>query len=135
MHIKGTGFVEIYQNCIVYNDDVFAPFTDKANAATGQLWLANGEPMLFDGGKKGLKLDRDTLAFARWSMSQTATGRRRACIVHDVTNRQLAHLLVELPFGCIPRCARRDLRQPRADLRKRGRRSEQGGGQGQEAPI
>ena len=26
---KGAAFVEIFQNCIVYNDDVFAPFTAK----------------------------------------------------------------------------------------------------------
>ena len=31
---KGTSFVEIFQNCIVYNDNVFAPFTEKKNAAT-----------------------------------------------------------------------------------------------------
>ena len=26
---QGAAFVEIFQNCIVYNDDVFAPFTDQ----------------------------------------------------------------------------------------------------------
>ena len=50
---KGAAFVEIFQNCIVYNDDVFAPFTAKENAGK-QLWLKAGEPMLFDGGSKGL---------------------------------------------------------------------------------
>ena len=54
---KGAAFVEIFQNCIVYNDDVFAPFTAKDNAGK-QLWLKPGEPMLFDGGTKGLTLDR-----------------------------------------------------------------------------
>ena len=98
---KGTGFVEIYQNCIVYNDDVFAPFTDKANAATGQLWLAHGEPMLFDGGKKGLKLNLERLAFEIVDVADSdwaAAGVQ----VHDVTNRMLAHLLVELPLGAFP---------------------------------
>jgi 2-oxoglutarate ferredoxin oxidoreductase subunit beta len=98
---KGTGFVEIYQNCIVYNDDVFAPFTEKANAAMGQLWLANGEPMLFDGGKKGLKLNTERLAF---EIVDVADGDWAAAgvQVHDVTNRMLAHLLVELPLGSFP---------------------------------
>jgi 2-oxoglutarate ferredoxin oxidoreductase subunit beta len=50
---KGAAFVEIFQNCIVYNDDVFAPFTAKENAGN-QLWLKAGEPMLFAGGTKGL---------------------------------------------------------------------------------
>ena len=30
---KGAAFVEIFQNCIVYNDDVFAPFTAKEQFA------------------------------------------------------------------------------------------------------
>ena len=54
---KGAAFVEIFQNCIVYNDDVFAPFTAKEHAGK-QLWLKAGEPMLFDNGTKGLTLDR-----------------------------------------------------------------------------
>src|ERR1700756_3903392 len=29
---RGASFVEIYQNCVVYNDDVFAPFTEKKEA-------------------------------------------------------------------------------------------------------
>ena len=29
---RGASFVEIYQNCIVYNDEVFADFTDKQAA-------------------------------------------------------------------------------------------------------
>ncbi len=98
---KGTAFVEIYQNCIVYNDDVFAPFTDKANAPTGQLWLTHGEPMLFDGGNKGLRLNRDTLAF---EIAEVVAGDWQAAgvMVHDVKNRMLAHLLVELPLGSFP---------------------------------
>ncbi|MGJ3626040.1 thiamine pyrophosphate-dependent enzyme [Sphingomonas sp. MMS24-JH45] len=37
---KGTSFVEIFQNRIVYNDDVFAPFTDKKQGADqNQLWV------------------------------------------------------------------------------------------------
>src|SRR5512139_1151611 len=49
---KGAAFVEIFQNCIVYNDDVFAPFTAKEFAADKQLWLQTGEPMLFADGTK-----------------------------------------------------------------------------------
>ena len=39
---KGASFIEIFQNCVVYNDDVFAPFTDKRVAADKQLWLVAG---------------------------------------------------------------------------------------------
>ena len=51
---KGASFVEIYQNCVVYNDDVFASFTARDFAADKQLWLKAGEKMLFAGGTKGI---------------------------------------------------------------------------------
>src|SRR5437868_7858732 len=58
---RGASFVEIYQNCVVYNDDVFAGFTERDVAADKQLWLKPGEKMLFAGGEKGLALDVDRL--------------------------------------------------------------------------
>ncbi|MGC6399318.1 2-oxoacid:ferredoxin oxidoreductase subunit beta [Sphingomonas sp. FW199] len=102
---QGTAFVEIYQNCIVYNDDVFAPFTAKPNAATAQLWVKHGEPMLFGsektGGVKGLSLDRERLAL---KVVDVVDGDWQAAgvLVHDQTNRTIAHLLVEMPVGTFP---------------------------------
>ena len=97
---RGAAFVEIFQNCIVYNKDVFAEFTDKANS-DHQLWLENGTPMLFDQGRKGLTLDREHLVL---KVVDVVDGDWRAAdvIVHDVTNRGLAHMLVEMPFGPFP---------------------------------
>ena len=54
---KGASFVEIFQNCIVYNDAVFDAFTDKKNAADHQLHVEHGKPLLFAGGAKGLAFD------------------------------------------------------------------------------
>ena len=59
---KGASFVEIFQNCVVYNDDVFASFTERDVAAEKQLWLKTGEKMLFAGDTKGIALDRERLA-------------------------------------------------------------------------
>jgi 2-oxoglutarate/2-oxoacid ferredoxin oxidoreductase subunit beta len=98
---KGAAFIEIFQNCIVYNDDVFAPFTEKANAATGQLWLEDGKPMLFDKDSKGLALDLETLSL---KVVDIAEGDWQAAgvIVHNVKNRAVAHMLIEMPFGAFP---------------------------------
>lgn len=98
---KGAAFVEIFQNCIVYNDDVFAPFAAKPNAAASQLWVEHGEPMLFEKGAKGIALDRDTLSL---KIVDVAGGdwRDAGVLVHDQTNRTIAHLLVEMPFGEFP---------------------------------
>jgi len=97
---KGASFVEIFQNCIVYNDDVFAPFTAKENSGN-QLWLKAGEPMLFAGGTKGIALDREAL---RLEVVDVTDGdwQSAGVIVHDPRNRSVAHMLVEMPFGTFP---------------------------------
>jgi 2-oxoglutarate ferredoxin oxidoreductase subunit beta len=97
---KGASFVEIYQNCIVYNDDVFAPFTAKENSGN-QLWLKDGEPMLFANGAKGIALDRENLTL---KVVDVDAGNWEAAgvLVHDPRNRSVAHMLVEMPFGSFP---------------------------------
>lgn len=44
---KGTAFVEIYQNCIVFNDGAFDVLSDKTTRADARLLLEHGKPMLF----------------------------------------------------------------------------------------
>jgi len=97
---KGAAFIEIFQNCIVYNADVFADFTEKAHA-DNQLWVEHGQPMLFAGGSKGIAMDSERLTL---KVVEVANGDWQATgvIVHDVTNRAVAHMLVEMPFGPFP---------------------------------
>jgi 2-oxoglutarate/2-oxoacid ferredoxin oxidoreductase subunit beta len=92
---NGTGFIEIFQNCIVYNDDVFSSFTAKANAADNQIWLENGEPMLFAGVTKGLSLDHADL---KLHVVDVVDGdwEKAGVIKHDITNRGLAMMLVDM---------------------------------------
>jgi 2-oxoglutarate/2-oxoacid ferredoxin oxidoreductase subunit beta len=102
---RGAAFVEIFQNCIVYNKDVFEEFAVPKGADGQQLWLKNAEPMLFgsekSGGVKGIALDRDALQLR---VVDVADGDWKAAgvIVHDVKNRSVAHMLVEMPFGAFP---------------------------------
>jgi 2-oxoglutarate ferredoxin oxidoreductase subunit beta len=97
---KGTSFVEIFQNCIVYNDDVFAPFTDrKAGADANQLWVEHGQPLVYAGGAKGLRLNVQRLEL---EVVDVIDGDTSGLIVHDRTSRGLAHMLVEMPFGPFP---------------------------------
>ncbi len=98
---KGAAFVEIFQNCIVYNKDVFAGFTEKKFADENQLWLNNGEPMLFAKGTKGIALDAEKLTLIVVDVVDD-DWKSAGVIVHDVTNRSIAHMLVELPFGPFP---------------------------------
>ncbi len=97
---KGASFVEIYQNCIVYNDDVFAPFTAKENAGN-QLWLKEGAPMLFANGAKGIALDREKLTLKVVDV-EGGDWEAAGVLVHDPRNRSIAHMLVEMPFSSFP---------------------------------
>ncbi|MFA7227849.1 MAG: 2-oxoacid:ferredoxin oxidoreductase subunit beta [Melioribacteraceae bacterium] len=55
---KGTAFVEILQNCVIFNDGVFDPITAKENRAEKMLMLKHGQPMVFGkDNSKGIKLD------------------------------------------------------------------------------
>ena len=89
----GTSFVEIFQNCIVYNEDVFADFTERKTAAHTQLHLKHGEPMLFgDNNDKGVRFNPDT-----WSLEVIdATESPDDVLVHDEGNAVVARLLIDL---------------------------------------
>ena len=52
---QGAAFIEIYQNCPIFNDDAFAPL--KETSATDQrlIKLEHGEPVRFAGGTRGLR--------------------------------------------------------------------------------
>ena len=54
---KGTSFLEIYQNCNIFNDGAFAPLTDRKQKGAEQLLLEHGKPLLFSGGEKGIVFD------------------------------------------------------------------------------
>ena len=92
---RGTSFVEILQNCIVYNDGAFDAVTNKATAAEHQLWCRHGEPLLFAGGTKGLRLVPERLALEVFAVGEGGLGIEHA-MVHDETNPLLAQLLVRL---------------------------------------
>ena len=53
---KGTAFIEILQNCVVFNDGAFDPFTAKEMRESKQLHLAHGKPLVYAGGTKGLRI-------------------------------------------------------------------------------
>ena len=55
---KGTSFLEIYQNCNIFNDGAFEIFTEKGSKAEETLFLEQGKPLVFGANKdKGIKLD------------------------------------------------------------------------------
>jgi 2-oxoglutarate/2-oxoacid ferredoxin oxidoreductase subunit beta len=55
---KGTSLLEIYQNCIVFNDGAFDLYTDKVSRPESALYLEHGQPLVFGPNQeKGIRLD------------------------------------------------------------------------------
>lgn len=55
---RGASFLEIYQNCNIFNDGAFEIFTEKSTKAEETLFLEQGKPLIFGASQnKGIKLD------------------------------------------------------------------------------
>lgn len=92
---KGTSFLEIYQNCNIFNDGAFGPMTDKETKADSVLWLENGQPMVFGKEKnRGIRLDGNTPMIVeigdKWSLDDV--------LVHNESDYVIASLLSNLTY-------------------------------------
>ena len=93
---RGASFVEILQNCIVYNDDVFAEFTAKDVAPDRQVHVAHGEPLVFGADRdKGLKVDPDTMSLKVVAIGEDGVTESDV-MTHDETNPTLAGMLARM---------------------------------------
>jgi 2-oxoglutarate ferredoxin oxidoreductase subunit beta len=55
---KGISFVEVYQNCNIFNDKAFEYFTDRSVRSDRVLYLEHGKPMIFGKeGKRGIRMN------------------------------------------------------------------------------
>ncbi|MEX5631077.1 2-oxoacid:ferredoxin oxidoreductase subunit beta [Parafrankia sp. FMc2] len=77
----GTAFVEIFQNCNIFNDGAFEPLKDRTTRDDVTLKLVDGEPLLF-----GAERDK--------AIRRSASGGLEVCaatdegvLVHDAANR------------------------------------------------
>jgi 2-oxoglutarate/2-oxoacid ferredoxin oxidoreductase subunit beta len=60
MHHRGVSFVEVYQNCNIFNDGAFDMFTDRGLRDERMIELQHGEPLLFGKEKnKGVRMRKD----------------------------------------------------------------------------
>lgn len=54
---RGTSFVEIYQNCNIFNDGAFFAFTDKATKPDNCIFLEDDKPLVFGSANdKGIRI-------------------------------------------------------------------------------
>jgi 2-oxoglutarate ferredoxin oxidoreductase subunit beta len=99
---EGASFVEIYQNCVVFNDQTFARFTDKAVADDNQLLVEHGKPLVFGKEKdRGLAMRSGCLEIEVVTIGEDGVSADDV-LIHDETNRNLATLLASLDTPAYP---------------------------------
>ena len=55
---KGTSLVEVLQNCVIFNDEVFEPTVGKENRGNTMIFVEHGQKLIFGkDNEKGLKLN------------------------------------------------------------------------------
>lgn len=90
---KGASFLEIYQNCNIFNDGAFEVFTEKASKKENDLFVRHGQPLVFgENNDKGIKLDGFSPVVVNFSDGFTPED----CWIHDETDIYKAQILVRI---------------------------------------
>jgi 2-oxoglutarate ferredoxin oxidoreductase subunit beta len=99
---RGTSFVEVFQNCVVFNDGAFSSFTERTAAADRQLHLEHGKPMVFGRERnRGIRLRPGSLRLEAVMLGEDGVT-MDDLLVHDETDHALAQLLVSLRPPTLP---------------------------------
>ena len=87
---RGASYMEILQNCNIFNDGAFNELSDKQIKAEHQLVLEHGKPLIFGKNKdKGIRMNGQ-----RAEVVELGNGvSDKDLIVHDETNLALAFML------------------------------------------
>jgi 2-oxoglutarate ferredoxin oxidoreductase subunit beta len=95
---KGISFVEVYQNCNIYNDGAFKGFTDREVRDDRVLYLENGKPMRFGKNREhGLRLNGFKIEIVENAESD------EGLLVHDEqADPALAGLLARMTYPEYP---------------------------------
>ena len=100
---KGAAFVEVYQNCKIFNDGVFEYATDKSIKADNTLYLEHGKPLIFGKDRtKGIRLnglDPEVVTLGNGVGVDDL-------LIHDETAEEpsLAYLLSRMVYPRFPEC-------------------------------
>jgi len=96
---RGTAFIEIYQDCNIFNHQAWFYASQKDSRQDTTVMLEHGKPMVF--GKdndKGIRLVNGKLEVFTFGDGLSA----KDALVHDETNRGLAFLLVQMQHPHMP---------------------------------
>jgi 2-oxoglutarate ferredoxin oxidoreductase subunit beta len=100
---KGTAFVEVYQNCKIFNDEVFEYATNKSTKADNTIYLEHGKPLLFGKDRnKGIRLNGLDPEVVTLGNGITVDD----LLIHDERAEEpsLAYLLSRMVYPAFPEC-------------------------------
>jgi 2-oxoglutarate ferredoxin oxidoreductase subunit beta len=109
---QGSAFIEIYQNCNVFNDKAFIQITGKEERVHNRIDLEHGKPIVFDGGSKAV-----TMRGGEATVVDSSSIDPTAILVHDETRPEpaVAFALSRLshgPYGPTPLGIFRNVERP-----------------------
>ena len=115
---KGVSFVEVYQNCNVFNDGAYVNFTDRSVRDDRVLYLEDGKPMVFGKERdRGLRIDLDTMRLEACKIGEDGVD-EDDLVVHETgaESPMKAYLLTELNYpNPVPVGVFRDVSRPTYD--------------------
>lgn len=98
---KGTSFVEIYQNCNIFNDGAFASLSDKAVRDDHTIWLEQGKALVYGKNREsGLRLNGLKLESVKLSDGFTESDLLNFDATQD--DSTLAYLLSQMNDPSLP---------------------------------
>lgn len=99
-HHPGAAFVEIFQDCIIFNHNVFEGITARDKAADNQLQVQHGAPLIY-GTDAALALSVEPHDLSLKSVAMDSESRANI-LTHDTANRNLAFALASMTQPALP---------------------------------
>ena len=92
---NGCSFIEIYQNCNIFNDGAFSELTDKETKLDAKIVLEHSQPMLFGkDNNKGITLEGSKLKVVEINGQHSIDD----ILIHDENDKNLGMLLSEATY-------------------------------------
>jgi 2-oxoglutarate ferredoxin oxidoreductase subunit beta len=113
---EGSAFIEVYQNCNVFNDKAFIQLTGKEERVHNRIDLEHGKPVVFDEGAKAI-----VVRGGEAEIVDSSSVDPKAILVHDETrpDPSVAFALSRIshgPYGPTPLGIFRNVERPAYDV-------------------
>ncbi len=117
MNHKGVAFIEVFQNCVIFNKDTHVPITGRENRDDRAVYLEHGKPLIFGKNKdKGIKINGFKAEIVDLAVHPDQS---KNLLTHDANDLSpnYAYLLTQMEFPemPVPFGVFRDIQKPTYD--------------------